>query len=49
MFTILWFFLHPGSPVHAGMQCLLGFDSYSAIAALPLAQGVGLGRVCLAS
>jgi len=37
-FTILFFFLYPGSQFRAGMHCLLGSDPSSAIAAFPLAQ-----------
>jgi hypothetical protein len=44
-FTMLHFFLHPGSQLRAGMHCLLNSDSSSAIAALPLAQINGLGRL----
>jgi len=47
--TILYFFLHPSSPVHAGHAGLApGYPAFRPIAALPLAHDDKLGRVCLA-
>ena len=46
-FNIVFFFCTAGSQVRAGMRCFSGIFSCSAIAALPLAHGNGLGRVCL--